>query len=131
MSRIKESTVNDLRWHIAIKEVEHQAGNYPVFEWAYGTDKNIGCRIQAWPQGFLVFKESRDSDDEAFRTGNVEELLIWMQKVKNWTEEPPCIKEVWDTILETKVQFGKIEHPKTEEFFKLLREKLGNFCPSA
>lgn len=119
-----------LEWNMTIREVQHVQGKYPVFEWAYGNGRLVAFVIQAWPQGFLLFKESRDSDDEAFKTGGVDELLAWMQKVKNWQEEPPRIREIWETILETQVSLGRIENSKTEDFFRLLWEKLRVFCPA-
>lgn len=131
MDKAKKIKTHDLKWKIAIKEVKHREGEYPVFEWIYGLDETVGFIVQAWPQGYLCFKESRECEGEAFKTGNVEELLVWMKQVKNWTEEPPRIREVFGTILETRIQFGKIEPASTKDFFALLWEKLRSFCPWA
>lgn len=131
MSKSIEPKANELDWSIRISKVEHQAGNYPVFEWLYGSGKAVAFVIQAWPQGYLRFKESRESDGEAFKTGNVEELLIWMEKVKNWTKEPPQIRQVWETILETRSEFSKSGSKDMKKFFDALWEKLRAFYPSA
>jgi hypothetical protein len=131
MKKIEKSESDVLEWYLAIHEVKHQEGIYPVFEWAYGTGKGIAFLVHAWPQGYLTFKESREAEDEAFKTGNVEEMLIWMKQVKNWDVEPPHIREVFGTILETRVQFGRIEHKNIKDLFKLLWDKLRPYCPMA
>lgn len=122
------------RWVMGVREMPHKSGiTFPVFEWTWQSPNGMkGGELRIWPQGNIVFKSSRESEEVPydFDLGIFRKTVEAEDSDLHGFGEPPHLEEVFQAVSEAKKKFPAKSKKNTLQIFEELRQKLAAIAAS-
>ena len=120
---LKKRVDAGLSWIMQVRGMLHQSGlSFPVFEWRFRSELVWAGTVQAWFQGFFIFRDRRESSE--LRFDKVEDLLVRIDTY-GWGE-PPYIDEIFLDITETRQMFPVRTVEEAQRILQQLQQKWEN-----